>query len=470
MQTTTCLAFDLGASSGRLIAGTYDGNKLTMEEIHRFPNDPVEINGHYYWDFLRLFLEIKNGIMKAKKMNIPFQSIGIDTWGVDYALLDKNLNIIGLPFHYRDKRLQGISEHFPISYDELYKKTGIQHLSFNTIYQLYSDQSLRPHVLNQAEHLLFMPDLLDFFLTNNLKTEYTNASTSQLLNVHTKDWDLTLCQELNLPGKIFKEVIQPGTIYGYLHDNLVNELKIKKLPVIAVGSHDTASAVAGIPFEQDNAAYLILGTWSLLGTELEMPIINLLSKEHSFTNEGGVFNTIRFLKNINGTFLLQQLKKSYSLQYHPIDFADIIAAARSSGRKHFTINPDDPLFTAPQNIVEAIKQYCVTHQQGEPQSLGEISLAVYNGLTHQVKCHLDTLEKILGKRLTYLHIVGGGIQDEFLCQHIASHINKEIIAGPIESSAMGNLLLQLYGLKRINSLAEGRAVINNSVDKKTYLP
>ncbi|MFB7157744.1 rhamnulokinase family protein [Lysinibacillus sp. NPDC056232] len=466
-----CLAFDFGASSGRLIAGVYDGEKIILEEIYRFENEPVTIKNHLHWNLELLYKHILSGLEVASKDRLEFDSIGIDTWGVDYCLLDKEGNPIHWPFHYRDTRTEGVSSKSPIQFEEFYSKTGIQFLPFNTVYQLFVEFQNNPELNQQAEHLLFMPDLFNHFLTGNKKTEYTIASTSQLLNVEGKQWDFDIIKRLGFPKRLFQEIIFPGEIYGMLDKKHRRKIGMSNsVPVISVGSHDTASAVAGIPLEHEDSAYLICGSWSLLGLEIQNPIVNEQSLKESFSNEGGVLNTIRFLKNINGMFLLQQLKKHYNEIFtKKIDFVDIINAAKLSN-KSFSINPNHSLFLSPDNVMEAINAYCISTKQGKPDNLGEWAIAIYNGLTQEFKNQLLNLENITGKKIKQIHMVGGGIQDELLCQMTANVTNKKVIAGPVESSVLGNIMIQLFALGEVSTLSEIRQIIKRSVSLKVYEP
>ncbi|MGE8005367.1 rhamnulokinase [Lysinibacillus sp. NPDC093216] len=466
-----CLAFDFGASSGRLIAGVYDGDKVILEEVYRFKNEPVTIENHLHWNLELLYKHILMGLEVASKDKVEFDSIGIDTWGVDYCLLDKEGKPMHWPFHYRDTRTDGISSQLPIQFEEFYSKTGIQFLPFNTVYQLFAGFRDNPDLNQQAKHLLFMPDLFNHFLTGNKKTEYTIASTSQLLNVESKQWDFDIIKRLGFSKHLFQEIIFPGEIYGMLDKKHMKKIGMSNsVPVISVGSHDTASAVAGIPLEHEDSAYLICGSWSLLGLEIQNPIVNEQSLKESFSNEGGVLNTIRFLKNINGMFLLQQLKKHYNEMFtRKIDFVDIINAAKLSN-KNFYINPNHALFLSPDNVLESINAYCISTKQGKPDNLGEWAIAIYNGLTNEFKNQLRNLESITGKKIKQIHMVGGGIQDELLCQMAANVTSKKVVAGPVESSVLGNIMIQLYALGEVSTLSEIRQVIKRSVSLKVYEP
>jgi rhamnulokinase len=466
------LSFDFGASSGRAIISKFDGYKIELEEVHRFPNEPVSLGGHLYWDFLRLFHELKTGIKKAKAKYIDISSIGIDTWGVDYGILDENDNLISNPIHYRDKRTINIISDIEniISFEEIYNSTGTQYAEYNTLYQLYADIKFRRNMFKQAKSLLFMPDLFNFYLTGNKYNEYTEVSTSQMLDAKGKNWDLSLLDKLGIPSGILQEIIMPGEVWGILNKDIQKELEVGAIPVIAVGSHDTASAVAGIPLENENSVYLICGTWSLLGIETKNPIINDASLKQNFTNEGGVCGTIRFLKNINGLWILQQLKKAWCERFYEIGFADIIKAARSKKNNSFIIDPNDRAFIAPLNIVEEIKNYCAKNGQGTPESLGEVAIAVYNGLTNEFNKVIQNLEEVTGKAIKIINLVGGGIQDELLCQLTADVTGKKVITGPLEASVFGNAIMQLKALGVISSLKEGREIIKRSIEMKEYIP
>ena len=466
------LSFDFGASSGRAIISKFDGHKIELEEVHRFSNEPVLIGGHLYWDFLRLFNELKIGIKKAKAKYTDISSIGIDTWGVDYGLLDENDNLISNPIHYRDIRTNNIIKDIEmlVPFKEIYNSTGIQYLQFNTLYQLYSDLKYRNNILRQAKSLLFIPDLFNFYLTGNKYNEYTEASTSQMLRTQSKNWDFNLLDKLGLPSGILQDIILPGEVWGNLNKEIQEELEVGSIPVIAVGSHDTASAVAGIPLECENSVYLICGTWSLLGIESKEPIINDVSLKQNFTNEGGVCGTIRFLKNINGLWILQQLKKAWCERDYEISFPDIIKAAKIAKNNKFMIDPNDATFMAPLNIVEEIKNYCEKNGQGTPSGLGEIAISVYNGLTNEFKKTIQNLEEITGNVVQIINLVGGGIQDELLCQLTADVTGKRVITGPLEASIFGNAIIQLKALGAIKSLEEGRKIIKRSIELKEYIP
>ncbi|HHY80174.1 MAG TPA: rhamnulokinase [Thermoanaerobacter sp.] len=466
------LAFDFGASSGRLMLSKYDGEKITIEEIYRFPNEPVRMGGRLYWDFLRLFHELKNGLRIAASKGVQIHSIGIDTWGVDYGLLDKNDELIFNPVHYRDSRTNGVLEIIEnvVPLKEIYEITGIQFLEFNTIFQLYIDLKTRKELLNKAKTLLFMPDLFNFYLTGEKYNEYTIASTSQMLNAWKKDWAYDLIDKLQLPKNILQTIIMPGKIIGYLSREIQEETGLKNIPVIAVGSHDTASAVAGTPLENDNSVYLSCGTWSLLGVESDSPIINEKSLKYNFTNEGGVEGRIRFLKNINGLWIIQQLKKNLEERGIIMHFSEISKLASQSRNNKFIINPDDKLFMSPPDMIEAIKTYCVKTEQGKPEEIADIARAAYNGITKQYQINIYHIEDIIGRNIEIINMVGGGIQDKFLCELTANMTGKKVVTGPVEAAIFGNTIIQLIALGFIKDLVEGRKIIKNSALQEEYLP
>lgn len=466
------LAADFGASSGRLILSKFDGDKIELEEIHRFSNDPVRIGSRFYWDFPRLFHELKNGLKKAALKGIDISGIGIDTWGVDYGLTDKNGDLLSNPIHYRDNRTDNIIDDVEkiMSFEEIYKVTGIQYLQLNTLYQLYADLKFRPDILEKADALLFMPDLFNFYLTGQKYNEYTIASTSQMLEVFSKTWALEMLEKLSLPTKILQKIIMPGNIIGKLTKDIQEETGLPDVPVMSVGSHDTASAVAATPLEGENCAYISSGTWSLLGVESKEPIVNEDFLKDNFTNEGGLEGRIRFLKNINGLWMIQQLKKHW--QEHGIDvgYGEISKAAAAVKNDGFIIDPNDKSFLAPLNMATAVQQYCINNGQGEPREIGEIARAVYNGLAREYKARISNLEEITGRKINVINMVGGGIQDEFLCQHTANITGKTVLAGPIEATALGNILAQLIALGEINDLSQGREIVKNSITQKKYTP
>ncbi|MCR1843314.1 rhamnulokinase [Murimonas intestini] len=471
-ETIYNLAFDFGASSGRMILSKYQDGKIELEELHRFPNDPVRIGKNFYWDTFRLYHEMKVGLKKAAAKKLPIQSLAIDTWGVDYGLIDKDGNLIGNPVNYRDDRTIGVLEEIGklVPLDELYAKTGIQFMNFNTLFQLYADKKMRPDIYEKAVRLLFMPELFGYFLTGKMYNEYTFASTGQLLDAKKRDWDYDIIERCGIKKEFFGELTKPGTVIGDLLPEVVEETGLSGVKVIAVGSHDTASAVAATPFADKNAAFLSCGTWSLLGMELDEPVLTKESFEYNYTNEGGVEGKIRFLKNINGLWIMQNLRKNWCEFEAQVSFPDIIKASKEAKRKDFIINPNDPRFTAPYNMMKEVIGYCEEHGQGTPEGLGEIAMAIYNGLTQEYGTTVKNLEVITGKTIPCMNIVGGGIQDQLLCQLTANAIGKKVVTGPVEGSVLGNVIMQLKAMGEIATLEEGRDIVRRSFEQNEYLP
>ena len=466
------LAFDFGASSGRMILSKFENGKIELEELHRFANEPVRIGKYFYWDTFRLYHELKTGLKKAAARKIPISSLAIDTWGVDYGLIDKQGNLIGNPVNYRDDRTIGVIDEVDavVPLEELYASTGIQFMNFNTVFQFYADKKMRPEIYNKADKFLMMPDLFNYFLTGKMYNEYTNASTGQLLDAKKRTWDIELLKRIGIRTDLFCDMIQPGTIVGDLIDEVVKETGLEHDKVIAVGSHDTASAVAGTPFEEEHAAFLSCGTWSLLGMEMDEPVLTKESFDYNYTNEGGVEGKIRLLKNINGLWIMQNLRRNWCEFEEQVSFPDIIKAAREAENKTFTIDPNDARFTAPYNMMKEVIAYCEESSQGTPKGLGEIAMAIYNGLTKEYATTVQNLEVITGNKIPCINMVGGGIQDQLLCELTAKATGKRVVAGPIEGSVLGNVMMQLKTLGVIASLEEGRKVIKNSFEQKIYEP
>ena len=465
------LAFDFGASSGRAIICEYKNGTLNLEEIYRFPNEPVFLGDKYVWDFPRLFNELKNALKKVATMNKKIDGIGIDTWGVDFGLIDKNGNLIGMPMHYRDKRnYYGIKETEKyISLSELYLRNGISNNVFNTCFQLVADKKYRKEILENSDSLLFMPDLFAYYLTGEKKNEFTIASTSALLDINNKEWDYELIDKVKIPRNIFNEIINPGEIYGYLKEEVLDETGLSyNIPVIAVGGHDTASAVMGAPLKNEKDAYLSSGTWSLLGVESNVQFKTKEALKWNFTNEGGALGNVRVLKNINGLWLLQQLKKNWCEFYNDIDFPDIIREARKYENKKFIVNTNDTEFMNTKNMIKSIQKYCEESGQGIPKELGELAIAVYNGLTKEYKDTICDLENLLGYKIERINIVGGGIKDKYLSELTAKKTGKKVIAGPIEAAVIGNIIMQCIACGEISSVQEGRKIIEKSFNEEMY--
>ena len=454
------LAFDFGASSGRAILGIYENGKLTLEEVHRFPNDPVMVNGTFFWDILRLFHEIKQGILKCVALgHNDISSIGIDTWGVDFGLLDENGYLLENPIHYRDKRTDGIMGKTFEKCSEIYiyEKTGIQFMPFNTIFQLNSLKLNRPEILERADTLLFAPDLLSYFLTGEKNAEYTIASTSQLLNAEKRDWDWDIIETLGFKKSMFPKIINPGTVRGQLTVEIAEELGVGRIDVIACASHDTASAVVSAPITKDEkSCYISCGTWSLLGAELNEPLINEQSFKQNFTNEGGFNNTIRFLKNISGLWLLQETRRQWNREGNNISFKDIDKMLETEHSSDIYIDPDFVDFATPGNMPAKINAFLKKSGQKLPETKGQMAICILESLAMAYKYYITTLEKILNTPIDTVHLIGGGVKDKNLCQFTANVTGKKVTAGPIEATAIGNITIQLIGKGQLPDMETAR--------------
>ncbi len=468
------LAFDLGASNGRAILGRFDGNVIDSEIIHKFENSAQAVCDEQYWDILRLFGEIKTGIKKTVRKGYCIDSIGVDTWGVDYGFIDAAGKLMANPYFYRDQRTDGLVEEVTkkIPAEKIYALTGIQFMPINTLYQLYADRLRRPWLLDNADSLLFIPDLINYFLTGEKYNEYTIASTSQMLNPVEGKWADLLFRELDIPLEITEDIIRPGEKIGALRTGVGNECKVAGgIPVIATGSHDTASAVAATPMKDKNrSVYISTGTWSLLGMELDAPFINEQARLENFTNECGVENKTRFLKNICGLWLIQEAKKSWAEEGLDLNFSDIEKAAAEAGAAGFAIDPNDCRFLNPKDMPAAIRDYCLETGQPVPQTHGEMARGIYESLAESSAVLIDKLEKMLDKKVENINMVGGGINAELLCRLTADATGKVVLAGPAEATSLGNIIVQLMALGEISNLEEGREIVRRSVKIKEYEP
>lgn len=463
------LAFDFGASSGRAMIGTYEGEKLELKEIHRFSNDPVNLNGTLYWDVLRLFFEIKQGITKAVNDG-GFDAIGIDTWGVDFGLLDENGNLIDNPVHYRDERTDGMMEEVfsIVPREEVYRITGNQILRINTLYQMYYLCKYRPELLERARHMLFIPDLFAYFLTGNKLAEYTIASTSQMMDAEKSDWAYDMLEKLGIKTSILPEIKDSGTTYGLLRADIAEELGCAQVPVVAVCTHDTGSAVVAVPSVEDDFCYVSSGTWSLFGTEIKKPLITEQSAAFNMTNEGSYNRTVRLLKNIMGLWLIQESRRQWRREGTEVGFADIEREALKVQPFQSFIDPDYPAFELPGNLPKHIQEYCRSTGQPVPQTIGEIARVIYQSLACKYRYVLDMLRELTGADYSILHLVGGGGKDGLLSQMAADACNLKVIAGPTEATALGNVGVQMMALGEISDLKTLRGIILNSADSKTY--
>jgi len=466
------LAVDLGASSGRVLAGLFENRKLKLEELHRFWNGAVEQEDGLHWDIDQLFIEIKTGLKKGfETYGDAVAAIGIDSWAVDYGLLDADGSLLNQPFHYRDTRNDGMMPRVfkTVPQDEIYRRTGLQFMQFNTLYQLASEVRAERPELKQAEQMLMIPDLLNYWLTGRAVNEYTNASTTQLFDAKKRTWDFDLIDQLNIPQKIFGEIIEPGSIIGSLTPALQEELG-GNADVVAVGTHDTASAVAAAPLANKDCAYLSSGTWSLMGLEEPEPIITDESAEYDITNEGGVCGTIRFLKNIGGLWLIQECQRNWAEQGDELGFGEICELAMEADPFIAFIDPDSMEFAQPCDMPTHIQIACERTKQRMPETKGEIARVAYESLAMRYRDVFQTLEKLHGSRLEQLHIVGGGCQNKLLNQFTADALNRPVITGPIEATAIGNMLMQMIADGEISGLKDGRAMIVESFGTEIIQP
>lgn len=465
------LAFDFGASSGRLIMGFFDGRKIELEEIHRFSNDPVLLGDTLYWDVLRQFFEIKQALLKTKKYG-PMDSLGIDTWGVDFGLIDKQGNLLENPVHYRDLRTHDIIDEVLeiIPLKELYNQTGIQHLYFNTIFQLYAVKKKRPGLLERADKMLLMPDLFHYFLTGIRQSEYTIASTGQMIDANTRKWAADILARLDLPQDLLCPLVYPGTVTGRISSGLCRELDIEAIPAVAVTSHDTASAVVAVPSQKKDFIYISSGTWSLMGIESEKPLIDDRSYQFNFTNEGGFGNTIRFLKNIMGLWLIQESRRQWNREGADVSYADLEREALDCEPFRSLIDPDDDSLAPPGDMPARIRELCRQNGQPVPRSRGEVTRCIYESLALKYRVTKEQIEQVTGKKYPYLHVVGGGTKDDLLSQYTANATGIPVIAGPIEATALGNMAVQLLAHGVIKSLEEARQIISDSFKLKSFQP
>ena len=468
------IGFDLGAESGRCVVGVFKDQNLELHEVYRFTTHNIQYQNGFYWDILAIFQELVEGLRRAKKkFSSQFDGIGIDTWGVDYVLIDSDERILGYPYHYRDSRTDTIMEEaFKIvSKENIYSNTGIQFAQFNTLFQLLAEKKNRLNLLNCSDRMLLMPDFLNFLLTGEKKAEYTIASTSNLLDPHTKNWQWNLIDALNLPRNIFPEIVQPGTFLAPLLDSISDKVGLdKNIPVYASAGHDTASAVVSIPSKGSDWAFLSSGTWSLMGVELEKPILTSEAMNYNFTNEGGVGNTIRFLKNIIGLWPIQECKRFWAEEGTEFTYQQLSDLAQLTENTNAWIDLDDPRFLKTGNMPNKVVNYLKETNQTVKNEIGFIIRVILESLAYSYKSTIDQIEKVTGKKIVVLNAVGGGIQNELLMQLTADAIGRPIIAGPIEGAIIGNIGTIAIASGTVSNLSEWRSIVENSFDVKKYYP
>ena len=459
------LAVDIGASSGRHMLASMKDGKMQLEEVYRFPNGMDNKNGTLCWDVERLITEIKNGLKKCKEIGKIPVSMGIDTWGVDYVLLDKADNILGDTAGYRDSRTEGMDEkvYEVIPQDDLYARTGIQKQIFNTIYQLMAVKQSHPEYLEQAETILMIPDYFNFLLTGVKKNEYTEATTGQLISPKTNDWDYELIDMLGYNSRMFLPVSMPGTVVGDFTEEVQKEVGFN-CTVVLPATHDTGSAVLAVPTNDDDAVYISSGTWSLMGIERKEADCSMESMKANFTNEGGYDHRFRYLKNIMGLWMIQSVKKEFT---EDLSFAEICEMA-SKETISSIVDCNDDCFLAPKSMIEAVQKFCRDTDQQVPETVGEISSVIYNSLA---KCYGDTVEEIeaiTGKKYSTIYVVGGGSNAGYLNELTAKYTGRKVSAGPSEATAIGNIIVQMLHDGVFASLPEARTCVKESFDVKMY--
>ncbi len=469
-MATTCLAVDIGASSGRLIAGRLDeSRKLELEEIYRFKNEMNFADGHYRWDIDRLFGEIEKALKAFSETSEEAASIGVDTWGVDYALLNDEGERIASVYAYRDSRTDGTMEELfgMMSKEEIYEKTGIQFIQFNSLYQLREHYKEKPQDADNAKIFLMVPDFLNYKLSGVKAVEYTNATTTQIYNVHKNQWDDELIALTGFDRETFPDAVQPGTLLGEIKKELQDELGIGALKVIAPPTHDTGSAVVAVPAADESFAYISSGTWSLMGIESKVPITSAKAHEYNFTNEGGAYNTYRFLKNIMGLWLIQEVQRMYDYKY---SFAQLVEMAEASEPFGCLIEPNNTIFMNPGNMIEAIREFCRSTGQHVPEEPGEIARCIFESLAFQYNEVLVQLREVQDQPIERIHIIGGGCQNEMLNQLCADFTGCCVYAGPVEATAIGNLMVQMITLGEVSDIEEAREIIAESFGIRIFKP
>ncbi|MRH41067.1 rhamnulokinase [Aquibacillus halophilus] len=467
-------AFDLGASNGRLMLTKFDGERLHLEEIHRFSNHPVFLTNHYYWDILRIFQEMKKGISKSLKMgHKDVESLAVDTWGVDFGLLSSSGELLGNPYSYRDNQtfqgMEGVLK--KISKKDWFLRSGVEPSQINTICQLYAIKERQPDLLERAETLLMTPNLINYLFSGEKANEYTISTSTSMYNFGLKDWDKELLDMFDIPHKMMAPVVQPGTILGPTLASINKELSMDPVQVIAGAGHDTACALAALPIKQgEQAAFMSCGTWILLGVQVKEPVVTEDSLRWGFTNEGTMDGEYRLLKNSMGLWLIQQSKAIWEKEGSSISYQEEYELVRDTKPFQRFINPDTTDFLNPENMPKQIQQYCQDTGQTVPTTKGEFLRCILESLALKYRWVLERLEQLTGKSLEVIHMGGGGIQNEWLCQFTANATQRRVVAGPIEVSSIGNSIGQLIALGQIKDLAEAREIVERSFTTKVYEP
>ncbi len=462
------LAIDLGAESGRAIVGSLDGDKLTLNETHRFANEPVRLNDGLHWDVLRLWSDIKAGISNSKEIN----SIGLDTWAIDFALLDQNGSLLSNPFHYRDARTDTMmAEAFKrMSRAEIFSNTGIQFMQINTLYQLLAMSVQKSPLFEVAETFVTIPDLFNYWLTGELTNEFTNATTTQCFDPRKRDWSTKILDAFNIPSYLFKPTTDSGTQIGTLLPSIAEETGAGVVPVILPACHDTGSAVVAVPARNQDFAWISSGTWSIMGAEVREPCLTEKALEYNFTNEGGVFGTWRLSKNIMGLWMVQECKRMWAHQGDDLSYDEITRLASEAKPFLAVIDPDNSRFLHPGDMPEEIRKYCEETNQAVPHTKGEVIRVALESIALKYRWVLERLQELAGKQFTPIHIIGGGTKNRLLNQLTANATNRIVVTGPVEATAIGNVLMQAIGLGHLGSLSDARAVVRASFDVEEYHP
>jgi len=471
-RTLDLLAFDLGAESGRAVLGRFDGERLHLSEVHRFSNEPVRLPDGLHWDVLRLFGEVKRGLMLCASEHGQPAGVGVDAWGVDFALLDRRGALLGNPYHYRDRRTEGMMEEAfrRVPRQEIFERTGIQFMQINTLYQLLAMVVGGSPALEVAETFLTIPDLFNYWLSGRAVCEFTSATTTQFYDPRAGAWATSLLERLGLPTGFLPEVIPPATSLGPLAPFVAEETGVGEVPVIAPACHDTGSAVAAVPASGQGHAYISSGTWSLVGVEVREPVITPQSLASNFTNEGGVCGTFRLLKNVMGLWLVQECRRAWAQEGEQHSYEELARVAQAAPPFAALVDPDDPSFLRPPDMPAAIRDYCIRTGQRPPQDRGATVRCALEGLALRYRWVIERLEEMQGRPIRAINVVGGGSRNRLLCQLTADATGRPVVAGPAEATAVGNIIVQALALGEVSSLSEARALVRRSFDLATYEP
>ncbi|MBD3183062.1 rhamnulokinase [Candidatus Poribacteria bacterium] len=467
------LAFDIGASSGRGVLGTLEHEKLELQEVHRFPNGPVHVLDSLHWDVLLMQQELKHAMETcAREFGSDIDGMGVDTWGVDFGLVGRNNTLLGHPYHYRDKLTDGMMEEAfkTVPKEEIFRITGIQFMKLNTLYQLLAMSLMKSPLLDVTEVLLLMPDLFNFLFTGQRVSEFTIATTTQFYDPTERNWSKPLFDKLGLPFHILPEIVPAGTEIGTLLPDIQEEVGLGKVPVIAPACHDTGCAVAAVPAKGENWAYISSGTWSLVGVEVPDPIINSLTLKYNFTNEGGVGGTIRLLKNVTGMWLIQECKRIWEEAGENYSYDEITKMAEDAQPFNCIIEPNYEPFLSPCDMPERIREFCKDTGQKIPETKPAVIRCAFESLALKYRWVLEKLEEVLEQELDVVHIIGGGCQNKFLCQLTADATGKQVLAGPVEATAIGNIIIQAITIGYLDSIDSARELIAQSFDVVAYEP